>query len=287
MGGVLIFIVIVISMLLWVDFFNCYVWVVLVVILLFGVIGWVDDYCKVIEKNFCGLLSCWKYFWQLVFGIGVVVFFYMIVEILIEIILIVLMLKSVEIQLGIFFVVLIYFVIVGLSNVVNFIDGFDGLVIMLMVMVVGVLGIFCYLLGNVKFVEYLLIFNVLGVGELIVFCVVLVGVGFGFFWFNIYLVQVFMGDVGVLVLGVVLGIIVVIVCQEIVLFIMGGVFVMEIFLVMIQVVFFKLIGCCVFCMVLIYYYFELKGWLELCVIVCFWIIIVILVLIGFVILKLC
>lgn len=201
MGGALILTAIAISTLLWADLSNRYVWVVLVVTLLFGAIGWVDDYRKVIEKNSRGLPSRWKYFWQSVFGIGAAVFLYMTAETPIETTLIVPMLKSVEIQLGIFFVVLTYFVIVGSSNAVNLTDGLDGLAIMPTVMVAGALGIFCYLSGNVKFAEYLLIPNVPGAGELIVFCAALVGAGLGFLWFNTYPAQVFMGDVGALALG--------------------------------------------------------------------------------------
>ena len=186
MGGALILTAIAISTLLWADLSNRYVWVVLVVTLLFGAIGWVDDYRKVIEKNSRGLPSRWKYFWQSVFGIGAAVFLYMTAETPIETTLIVPMLKSVEIQLGIFFVVLTYFVIVGSSNAVNLTDGLDGLAIMPTVMVAGALGIFCYLSGNVKFAEYLLIPNVPGAGELIVFCAALVGAGLGFLWFNTY-----------------------------------------------------------------------------------------------------
>ncbi len=275
-----------ISTLLWADLSNRYVWVVLVVTLLFGAIGWVDDYRKVIEKNSRGLPSRWKYFWQSVFGIGAAVFLYMTAETPIETTLIVPMLKSVEIQLGIFFVVLTYFVIVGSSNAVNLTDGLDGLAIMPTVMVAGALGIFCYLSGNVKFAEYLLIPNVPGAGELIVFCAALVGAGLGFLWFNTYPAQVFMGDVGALALGAALGTIAVIVRQEIVLFIMGGVFVMETLSVMIQVASFKLTGRRVFRMAPIHHHFELKGWPEPRVIVRFWIITVILVLIGLATLKL-
>lgn len=286
MGGALILTAIAISTLLWADLSNRYVWVVLVVTLLFGAIGWVDDYRKVIEKNSRGLPSRWKYFWQSVFGIGAAVFLYMTAETPIETTLIVPMLKSVEIQLGIFFVVLTYFVIVGSSNAVNLTDGLDGLAIMPTVMVAGALGIFCYLSGNVKFAEYLLIPNVPGAGELIVFCAALVGAGLGFLWFNTYPAQVFMGDVGALALGAALGTIAVIVRQEIVLFIMGGVFVMETLSVMIQVASFKLTGRRVFRMAPIHHHFELKGWPEPRVIVRFWIITVILVLIGLATLKL-
>ena len=204
----------------------------------------------------------------------------------VETTLIVPMLKDVTIPLGIGFVVLTYFVIVGSSNAVNLTDGLDGLAIMPTVMVGGALGIFCYLSGNEKLADYLLIPSVPGAGELIVFCGALIGAGLGFLWFNTYPAQVFMGDVGALALGAALGTIAVIVRQEIVLFIMGGVFVMETLSVVIQVASFKLTGKRVFRMAPIHHHFELKGWPEPRVIVRFWIITVILVLIGLATLKL-
>ena len=287
MGGALILSAIAISTLLWADLSNRYVWTVLVVTLLFGGIGWVDDYRKVIEKNSKGLPSRWKYFWQSVFGLGAAVFLFVSAQSPVETTLIVPMFKDISIPLGaglgIGFVVLSYLVIVGSSNAVNLTDGLDGLAIMPTVMVGGALGIFCYLSGNVKFAEYLLIPYVPGAGELIVFCAALVGAGLGF---NTYPAQVFMGDVGALALGAALGTIAVIVRQEIVLFIMGGVFVMETLSVVIQVASFKLTGKRVFRMAPIHHHFELKGWPEPRVIVRFWIITVILVLIGLATLKL-
>ncbi|WP_071873057.1 phospho-N-acetylmuramoyl-pentapeptide-transferase [Atopomonas hussainii] len=286
MGGALIITSIAISTLLWADLTNRYVWTVLAVTVLFGAIGWVDDYRKVIEKNSRGLPSRWKYFWQSVFGLGAAVFLYMTAQNPIETTFIMPLLKNVEVQLGVVFIVLTYFVIVGSSNAVNLTDGLDGLAIMPTVMVGGALGIFCYLSGNVKFAEYLLIPYVPGAGELIVFCAAMVGAGLGFLWFNTYPAQVFMGDVGALALGAALGTIAVIVRQEVVLFIMGGVFVMETLSVMIQVASFKLTGKRVFRMAPIHHHFELKGWPEPRVIVRFWIITVILVLIGLATLKL-
>ncbi len=286
MGGALILSAIGISTLLWADLSNRYVWVVLAVTLLFGAIGWVDDYRKVIEKNSRGLPSRWKYFWQSVFGLGAAVFLYMTAQTPVETTLILPLLKNIEIPLGIGFVVLTYFVIVGSSNAVNLTDGLDGLAIMPTVMVGGGLGIFCYLSGNVNFAEYLLIPYIPGAGELIVFCGALIGAGLGFLWFNTYPAQVFMGDVGALALGAALGTIAVIVRQEVVLFIMGGVFVMETLSVMIQVASFKLTGKRVFRMAPIHHHFELKGWPEPRVIVRFWIITVILVLVGLATLKL-
>ena len=286
MGGALILSAIGISTLLWADLANRYVWVVLAVTLLFGAIGWVDDYRKVIEKNSRGLPSRWKYLWQSVFGLGAAIFLYMTAQTPVETTLILPLLKNIEIPLGIGFVVLTYFVIVGSSNAVNLTDGLDGLAIMPTVMVGGGLGIFCYLSGNVNFAEYLLIPYVPGAGELIVFCGALIGAGLGFLWFNTYPAQVFMGDVGALALGAALGTIAVIVRQEVVLFIMGGVFVMETLSVVIQVASFKLTGKRVFRMAPIHHHFELKGWPEPRVIVRFWIITVILVLIGLATLKL-
>jgi phospho-N-acetylmuramoyl-pentapeptide-transferase len=286
MGGALILSAIAISTLLWADLANRYVWVVLAVTLLFGAIGWVDDYRKVIEKNSRGLPSRWKYFWQSVFGLGAAIFLYMTAQTPVETTLILPLMKNVGIPLGIGFIVLTYFVIVGSSNAVNLTDGLDGLAIMPTVMVGGGLGIFCYLSGNVNFAEYLLIPYVPGAGELIVFCGALIGAGLGFLWFNTYPAQVFMGDVGALALGAALGTIAVIVRQEVVLFIMGGVFVMETLSVMIQVASFKLTGKRVFRMAPIHHHFELKGWPEPRVIVRFWIITVILVLIGLATLKL-
>jgi len=286
MGGALILSAIGISTLLWADLANRYVWVVLAVTLLFGAIGWVDDYRKVIEKNSRGLPSRWKYLWQSVFGLGAAIFLYMTAQTPVETTLILPLLKNIEIPLGIGFVVLTYFVIVGSSNAVNLTDGLDGLAIMPTVMVGGGLGIFCYLSGNVNFAEYLLIPYVPGAGELIVFCGALIGAGLGFLWFNTYPAQVFMGDVGALALGAALGTIAVIVRQEVVLFIMGGVFVMETLSVVIQVASFKLTGKRVFRMAPIHHHFELKGWPEPRVIVRFWIITVILVLVGLATLKL-
>lgn len=286
MGGALILTSIAVSTLLWADLTNRYVWLVLVVTLLFGAIGWVDDYRKVIEKNSRGLPSRWKYFWQSVIGLGAAVFLYLTAESPVETALILPLLKDIEIPLGVFFIGLAYLVIVGSSNAVNLTDGLDGLAIMPTVMVGGALGVFCYVSGNVFFADYLLIPNVPGAGELIVFCGALVGAGLGFLWFNTYPAQVFMGDVGALALGAALGCIAVIVRQEIVLFIMGGVFVMETLSVMIQVVSYKLTGRRVFRMAPIHHHFELKGWPEPRVIVRFWIITVILVLVGLATLKL-
>ncbi len=286
MGGALILTAITISTLLWADLSNLYIWVVLGVTISFGAIGWVDDYRKVIEKNSRGLPSRWKYFWQSVFGLVAAVILYMAADTPAETTLILPFFKSVEFQLGAFFIVLTYFVIVGASNAVNLTDGLDGLAIMPTVMVGGALGIFAYLSGNVQFSQYLLIPYVQGSGELLIFCGALIGAGLGFLWFNTYPAQVFMGDVGALALGAALGVIAVVVRQEIVLFIMGGIFVVETLSVIVQVASFKLTGRRVFRMAPIHHHFELKGWPEPRVIVRFWIVTVILVLIGLSTLKL-
>lgn len=286
MGGALILASIAISTLLWGDLSNRYVWIVLLTTLLFGAIGWVDDYRKVIEKDSRGLPGRWKYFWQSVFGLGAAVALYTLAEIPAETELIFPFLKDVSLQLGAGFIVLTYFVIVGSSNAVNLTDGLDGLAILPTVLVGGALGVFAYLSGHVTFAQYLLIPYIPGVGELIVFCGALVGAGLGFLWFNTYPAQVFMGDVGALSLGAALGVVAVVVRQEIVLFIMGGVFVVETLSVVIQVASFKLRGKRVFRMAPIHHHFELQGWPEPRVIVRFWIITVVLVLIGLSTLKL-
>ncbi len=286
MGGALILASITISTLLWADLSNRYVWVVLLVTLLFGAIGWVDDYRKVVEKNSRGLPGRWKYFWQSVFGLAAAVVLYVTAQSPAETALIVPFLKDISIPLGAGFIVLTYLVIVGTSNAVNLTDGLDGLAILPTVLVGGALGIFAYVSGHISFAQYLFIPYVPGVGELIVFCGALVGAGLGFLWFNTYPAQMFMGDVGALALGAALGTVAVIVRQEIVLFIMGGVFVVETLSVVIQVASFKLTGKRVFRMAPIHHHFELKGWPEPRVIVRFWIITVVLVLVGLATLKL-
>ncbi|MFT2109841.1 phospho-N-acetylmuramoyl-pentapeptide-transferase [Marinomonas sp. 2405UD68-3] len=285
MGGALIIFSISVSTLLWGDLSNRYVWVVLLATLAFGVIGWVDDYKKVVEKNPRGLPSRWKYFWQSVVGLCVAIYLYVSAVTPAETALIVPLFKDVVIPMGIFYVVLTYFVIVGTSNAVNLTDGLDGLAILPTVLVGGALGLFAYLTGNVKFAEYLLIPYVDGTGEIMIFCSALVGAGLGFLWFNTYPAQIFMGDVGALALGAALGVIAVIVRQEIVLFIMGGVFVMETVSVILQVASYKLTKRRIFRMAPIHHHFELKGWAEPKVIVRFWIITVCLVLIGIATLK--
>lgn len=285
MGGALILVAVAISTLLWADLTNRYVWITLLVTLLFGAIGWVDDYRKVVEKNSRGLPGKWKYFWQSVFGLGASFLLYSTAVTPQETTLIIPVFKDFALQLGPAFIVLSYFVIVGTSNAVNLTDGLDGLAIMPTVMVAGALGIFCYLSGNVRFADYLHIPYLQGAGELIIFCGALVGAGLGFLWFNTYPAQVFMGDVGALALGAALGVVAVIVRQEVVLFIMGGVFVMETVSVILQVGSYKLTGRRIFRMAPLHHHFELKGWPEPRVIVRFWVITVVLVLIGLATLK--
>ncbi|GAA0693605.1 phospho-N-acetylmuramoyl-pentapeptide-transferase [Dyella sp. SG562] len=328
MGGVMILLAVAIATLLWADLHNRYVWVVLAVLLSFGVIGFYDDYKKLVLKDSRGLASRWKYFWQSVFGLIAALFLYftapttpppcarpavpavvqhvettataldsrltleppanaapVCIKEVAETALFVPLFKQVAVPLGLFFVVLTYFMIVGFSNAVNLTDGLDGLAIMPTVLVSGALGVFAYLAGNRVFSEYLGIPSIPGAGELAIICGALSGAGLGFLWFNTYPAQVFMGDVGALAIGAALAAIAVIVRQEIVLLIMGGVFVMETVSVMLQVASFKLTGKRIFRMAPIHHHFELKGWPEPRVIVRFWIISVVLVLIGLATLK--
>jgi phospho-N-acetylmuramoyl-pentapeptide-transferase len=286
MGGILILASIVISVLLWGDLSNTYVWVVLFVVTSFGLIGFVDDYRKVIRKDANGLIARWKYFWQTVAGLATAIFLYYFAQSPEETSLIIPFVKEVLPQLGIFYVVMTYFVIVGTSNAVNLTDGLDGLAIVPTIMVAGALGLFAYVTGNTNFSAYLNIPHIAMTSELVVVCTAIVGAGLGFLWFNTYPAQVFMGDVGSLALGAALGVIAVLVRQELVLFIMGGVFVMETVSVILQVGSYKLRGQRIFRMAPIHHHYELKGWPEPRVIVRFWIISLVLVLIGLATLKL-
>ncbi len=286
MGGALIIVSMLFSTLLWSDLNNHYVWTTLIVTVLFGAIGWVDDYRKVFEKNPKGLPARWKYLWQSVVGLGASVFLYTSAIGPAETQYIVPFFKDVSINIGVLYVVISYFVIVGSSNAVNLTDGLDGLAILPTVMVGGALGLIAYLSGHVEFSEYLRIPYVAGAGELVIFCGTLVGAGLGFLWFNTYPAQVFMGDVGALALGAALGVVAIIARHEIVLFIMGGIFVVETVSVILQVGSFKLTGKRIFRMAPLHHHFELKGWPEPRVIVRFWIITVMLVLIGLATLKL-
>ena len=286
MGGALILVSIAMSTLLWSDLTNHYVWIILLVTILFGTIGWVDDYRKVFEQDPAGLSPRWKYFWQSVIGLTAAIVLYYTALSSVEIQYIVPFFKDVAIDLGIFYVVISYFVIVGFSNAVNLTDGLDGLAILPTVMVGGALGIISYLAGHSEFSAYLNIPNIVGSGEIVIFAGALVGAGMGFLWFNTYPAQVFMGDVGALALGAALGVMAIVSRHEIVLFIMGGVFVMETVSVILQVASFKLTGKRIFRMAPLHHHFELKGWPEPRVIVRFWIITVMLVLFGLATLKL-
>ncbi len=285
MGGALILAAISISTLLWSNLENRFVWTTLLTTLAFGLIGWVDDYRKLIYKDPKGLASRWKYFWQSVIGLLAAVYLFQSAQTPAETTLIIPFFKNVAINMGLLYIVFSYFVIVGSSNAVNLTDGLDGLAILPTVLVASALGVFAYLTGNVNFSDYLGIPYVAGTGELIIFCGAIAGAGLGFLWFNTYPAQVFMGDVGALALGAALGTIAVIVRQEFVLFIMGGVFVIETVSVILQVASFKLTGKRIFNMAPLHHHYELKGWPEPRVIVRFWIISVILVLIGLASLK--
>ena len=287
MGGALILTSIAVTTLLWGDLRNHYVWVVLLSTLGFGVIGWVDDYRKVVHRNPKGLSAKAKMGWQSVVALAVGIYLWKTASLPANTELIVPFLKFFVFPLPAFmFIVLAYLVIVGSSNAVNLTDGLDGLAIMPTVMVSGALAIFAYVAGNAVFSKYLGIPYIPGAGELAVFCGALSGAGLAFLWFNAYPAEVFMGDVGALALGAALGTVAVIVRQELVLFIMGGVFVVEAVSVMIQVASFKLTGKRVFRMAPLHHHYELKGWKETQVVVRFWIITMLLVLMGLATLKL-
>lgn len=285
MGGALILVAIAVSTLLWADLGNRYVWVVLAVTLLFGVIGFVDDYIKLVRQDPKGLLSRYKYFWQSVVGAGAAVFLYQTAMIPAETQLIIPFFKDVIVPLGAWYILLTYLVIVGSSNAVNLTDGLDGLAVMPTVMVASALGLFSYVTGHFEFANYLAIPFIPGAGELTIFCAAMVGAGLGFLWFNTYPAQVFMGDIGALALGAALGTVAVLVRQELVLMIMGGLFVIETLSVVVQVASYKLRGKRVFLMAPIHHHYELKGWPEPRIIVRFWIITVFLVLVGLASLK--
>ncbi len=309
MGGVLILLSITVSTLLWADWTNRFIWIVLAVMIGFGAIGWVDDFRKVVYKDPQGMRAKEKYFWQTCIGVGaafylaftvaqntnlqVVKFFFewithpFSVAVPDNIHLTIPFVKDFSYPLGIFgFMVLTYFVIVGTSNAVNLTDGLDGLVIMPVVLVGSALGIFSYVMGNAVYAKYLIFPHIAGAGEVLIICSSIAGAGLAFLWFNTYPAQVFMGDVGALALGGALGTIAVIVRQEIILFIMGGVFVVETLSVILQVSYFKYTkkrygtGKRLLKMAPLHHHFELSGWKETQVVVRFWIITLVLVLIG-------
>ncbi|MEM0912399.1 MAG: phospho-N-acetylmuramoyl-pentapeptide-transferase, partial [Pseudomonadota bacterium] len=286
MGGVLILAAILTSCLMWADLTNRYVLVTLFVITALGMLGFTDDYRKVVRKDPKGLIARWKYFWQSVIAIIVALFLYSQAEIQAETALIVPFFKDIMPQLGLMYIVVAYFTIVGTSNAVNLTDGLDGLAIVPTILVAGAFSVFAYVTGNVNFSAYLNIPFIPLTSELVIVCTAMVGAGLGFLWFNTYPAQVFMGDVGSLALGGTLGVLAVLVRQEIVLIIMGGIFVIETLSVILQVGSFKLRGKRIFRMAPIHHHYELKGWPEPRVIVRFWIISLILVLIGLATLKL-
>ncbi len=309
MGGALILVSIIVTTLLWGDLDNRFVWIVLLVTIGFGAVGWVDDWRKVVHRNPKGLSARAKLLWQSLIALVAAVWLAFAVSapdnaqfarLLVAWVqsgfnvdlspkadLIVPLFKSISYPLGVWgFIALTYFVIVGTSNAVNLTDGLDGLAIMPTVMIGAALGVFAYVSGNAIFAKYLQFPYIPGAGELAVICGAIAGAGLGFLWFNAYPAEVFMGDVGALALGAALGTIAVIVRQEIVLFIMGGVFVVETLSVMIQVASFKLTGRRVFRMAPIHHHYELKGWKENQVVVRFWIITMLLVLAGLSTLKL-
>ena len=287
MGGALILVSIAISTLLWADLGNRYVWVVLVTTLGFGAIGWVDDYRKVVHNNPKGLSAGAKFFWQSSIAISIALYLVLTADSPAQTSMIVPFFKQIVIPMGVVgFVTLAYFVIVGTSNAVNLTDGLDGLAIMPTVMISSGLAIFAYVAGHSIFAKYLGIPYIPHAAELAVFCGALAGAGLAFLWFNAYPAEVFMGDVGALALGAALGVVTVIVRQEIVLIIMGGVFVVETLSVMLQVASFKLTGRRIFRMAPLHHHYELKGWNENQVVVRFWIITMMLVLLGLSTLKL-
>lgn len=285
MGGGLILLSMVASTLLWGDLGNRFIWAILFTTTAFGVIGWIDDYRKLVDKNPRGMGARNKFLSQGVVGLLAALFLYYTARSSAETALLLPLFKDVLLPLGWGFVVLTWLVIVGTSNAVNLTDGLDGLAIMPTVMVAGALGIFAYATGNLIYAGYLGIPYIPGAGEVLVFCAALVGAGLGFLWFNTYPAQVFMGDIGALSLGAAIGIVAVIVRQEIVLIIMGGVFVIETVSVILQVASYKLMGRRIFRMAPLHHHFELKGWPEPRVIVRFWIISLILVLVGLATLK--
>jgi phospho-N-acetylmuramoyl-pentapeptide-transferase len=287
MGGALILVAVAAGTLLWANLSNRFIWIVLAVTLAFGLIGFYDDYLKLVVKNPRGLAARWKYLWQSAAGLAAAAALWQTAQGPAETALYVPFFKNIAIPMGaVAFIVFTYFVIVGSSNAVNLTDGLDGLAIMPCVMVAGALGVFAYVTGRVDFAAYLQIPYVPGAGEVLIFVATIVGAGLGFLWFNTYPAQVFMGDIGALALGAALGVVAVIVRQEIVLAIMGGIFVLETVSVILQVASFRLRGKRIFRMAPIHHHYELKGWAEPKVIVRFWIISFMLVLIGLATLKL-
>lgn len=287
MGGVLILLSITISCLLWGDLQQVALWVVLLTTLAFGAVGFIDDYRKLVLKNSKGMPGRWKLLWQSLISIVAIAFLYFNNTLPVHPEVTIPFFKSLFINLGMFFPVFAYFVIVGSSNAVNLTDGLDGLAIVPISMIAGALGIFAYAASNVIYARYLAIPFVANTGEITIFCSAMVGAGLGFLWYNSYPADIFMGDVGSLSLGAALGIIAILIRQELVLLIMGGLFVIETVSVILQVLYFKSTGGKrLFKMAPLHHHYELKGWAEPKVIVRFWIITVIFVLCGLASLKL-
>lgn len=280
MGGALVLASVIVATLLWADVANSWVWLVVLVTAAFGVIGFVDDYRKLVYGNSKGLSARAKYSLQTLVGLAAGLWLYLAADTPVETSVLIPMVKHVGIPLGVGYIVWSYLVIVGSSNAVNLTDGLDGLAIMPCVLVAGALGIFAYVTGHSVFADYLGFYYIAGVGELAIFCAAICGAGLGFLWFNTYPAQVFMGDVGALALGAALGIVALIVRQELVLVIMGGIFVAETLSVILQVGTYKLTGRRMFRMAPLHHHFELKGWAEPKIIVRFWVITLVLVLIG-------
>jgi phospho-N-acetylmuramoyl-pentapeptide-transferase len=286
MGGALILVAISVATLLWADLSNRYIWIILGTTIAFGLIGFLDDYLKLVVGNSRGLPARWKYLLQSIAGLAAALLLYYTARVPGETTLFLPFLKGFALPLsGVGFVTLSYLMIVGMSNAVNLTDGLDGLAIMPAAMVSGALGIFAYASGNVIFANYLAIPAIPGAGEVLILAGAIVGSGLGFLWFNAYPAQVFMGDIGALALGAALGLMAVIVRQELVVLIMGGIFVIETASVILQVASYKLRGKRLFRMAPIHHHFELKGWAEPKVIVRFWIISLLLVLVGLATLK--
>jgi phospho-N-acetylmuramoyl-pentapeptide-transferase len=287
MGGTLILVTTLVSTLMWAELTNRLVWTVIGVTFAFGFIGFYDDYLKLVVKNPRGLIPRWKYFWQSVAGVATAAALYYTATEPAETTFFLPIFKTFHEPLTAFgFILFAYLMIVGMSNAVNLTDGLDGLAIMPAALVTSALGIFAYAEGNSVFAHYLQVPEIRGAGELLIFCASLTGAGLGFLWFNSYPAQVFMGDVGALAIGAAIGVLAVIVRQEIVALVMGGVFVLETASVILQVASFKLTGRRIFRMAPIHHHFELKGWAEPKVIVRFWIISLLLVLAGLATLKL-
>jgi phospho-N-acetylmuramoyl-pentapeptide-transferase len=287
MGGALILCAILFGTLLWADLRNRFVWTVLGVTFAFGLIGFYDDYLKLVIRNSRGLIARWKYFYQSVAGLAAAITLYFTASSPAETTLFLPLFKGFAEPLSaVAYIAITYFMIVGMSNAVNLTDGLDGLAIMPAALVAAALGVFAYASGNAVFANYLSIPAIPHAGELLIFCASLAGAGLGFLWFNAYPAQVFMGDIGALAIGAALGLIAVIVRQEVVALVMGGIFVLETVSVILQVASFKLTGRRIFRMAPIHHHFELKGWAEPKVIVRFWIISLLLVLTGLATLKL-